>query len=53
MKKKYETCIHVQEVGSYAVYVHPSCPKATMIKGVLVSSRKRCASCRNWKERTT
>lgn len=45
MKNKYETCKHVISIGEVAVYVKPSCPCLTIIKGVMVSSKKRCSSC--------
>lgn len=48
---KYKTCIHSQKVGQIAVYVDPGCPRATMIKGTLVSSKQRCEECRSWKEK--
>lgn len=39
-------CIHVKSVGAMAVYVDTGCRKANMIKGMLVSSRRRCLRCR-------
>ena len=45
-KEKFETCSHVKEVGSIAVYVLPTCRNATMIKGTLVSSKERCRKCK-------
>ena len=50
-KQKYDTCIHAESVGACAVYVKPSCPRASMIKGRLVSSKKRCVECRSYKPR--
>lgn len=50
-KYKYDTCIHAESVGAYAVYVKTSCPRASMVKGRLVSSRKRCEECRSYKPR--
>ena len=47
--EKYETCIHTEKVGQYAVYVTPGCPRASMIKGQLVSSKERCRKCQSWK----
>ena len=47
-KEKYETCIHAEKVGQYAVYVTPGCPRANIIKGHLVSSKDRCRECRSW-----
>ena len=51
-KEKFETCSHVKEVGSIAVYVLPGCRNATMIKGILVSSKERCRKCEFWEERS-
>lgn len=49
---KYKTCKHsTGEYGQTAVYVHPSCPRLTMIKGILVSSKRRCKECRSWEEK--
>lgn len=50
-KPKYETCAYVEKAGSLAVYVRPGCPRASMVKGYLVSTRKRCRECRSWKSR--
>ena len=50
-KEKYETCIHVKSIGNLAVFVDPGCPQANLIRGKLVSSRKRCKECREWKGR--
>ena len=44
--ENYEKCKHVQAIGTYAVYVDPGCPQASKVKGVLVSSRRRCERCR-------
>lgn len=38
-------CHHVQSIGAIAVYVDTGCRKANMIKGMLVSSRRRCLEC--------
>ena len=38
-------CHHVQSIGAMAVYVDTGCRKANMIKGMLVSSRRRCLEC--------
>lgn len=38
-------CCHVKSIGAMAVYVDTGCRKANMIKGVLVSSRRRCLEC--------
>lgn len=51
MAEKYITCKH--STGEYeqtAVYVHPSCPRLTMIKGKLVSSKRRCQECKSWED---
>ena len=50
-KEKYETCRNVKEVGQIAVYVLPTCHNATMIKGILVSSKTRCRKCEFWEAR--
>lgn len=47
---KYETCRHAISVGEMAIYVHPTCKRANMIMGTLVSSKKRCERCRSWEE---
>ena len=52
MKPKYETCQHAQRVGELAVYTDTGCPRATKIRGTLLSSKMRCVECHNWKERT-
>jgi hypothetical protein len=49
--EKYETCKHVEKVGQLAVYVRPSCPRLSMIKGNMVSSKPRCRECESWEER--
>ncbi|HIY20213.1 MAG TPA: hypothetical protein IAA44_12485 [Candidatus Blautia avistercoris] len=51
MKQKYKTCKHAISSGQIAVYVQPSCPRATRVKGYLVSSKKRCEDCRSWEAR--
>ena len=48
---KYKTCIHSQEVGKVTVLVGPGCPRAALIKGILVSSKQRCEECWSWKEK--
>ena len=50
-KEKFETCIHAEKVGQTAVFVKPGCPRASLIKGHLVSSKDRCKECRSWRER--
>lgn len=42
-------CDHVKSIGAIAVYVDTGCRKANMIKGMLVSSRRRCLECREKK----
>jgi hypothetical protein len=51
-KPKYETCQHVQRVGELAVYTDTGCPRATKVRGTLLSSKMRCVERHNWKERT-
>ena len=51
MAEKYITCKHsTGEYGQTAVHIHPSCPRLTMIKGKLVSSKRRCQECRSWED---
>ena len=38
-------------VGELIVYVHPTCPRLSMIKGTLCSSKIRCREYRSWEER--
>ena len=38
-------CDHAKSIGAMAVYVDTGCRKANMIKGMLVSSRRRCLEC--------
>lgn len=47
-QEKYETCKHAESVGDIAVYVKPTCPRLSMIKGMLVTSKSRCRKCRSW-----
>ena len=42
-------CDHVKSIGAMAVYVDPGCRKANMIKGVMVSSSRRCLECQEKK----
>ena len=42
-------CNHVKSIGAIAVYVDTGCRKANMIKGMLVSSRRRCLECQEKK----
>lgn len=42
-------CDHVKSIGAMAVYVDTGCRKADMIKGILVSSRRRCLDCQGQK----
>lgn len=52
MAEKYKTCRHsTGKIGTTVVYVHPTCPRLTMIKGNLVSSKRRCKECKNWEEK--
>lgn len=44
-------CKHMKNVGAMAVYVLPSCPRALMIKGTLVSTRKKCEECQSYEEK--
>ena len=40
-----QQCCHVKSIGAIAVYVDPGCKRVNMIKGMLVSSRRRCLEC--------
>lgn len=40
-----QQCDHVKSIGAIAVYVDAGCRNANMIKGMLVSNRKRCLEC--------
>ena len=42
-------CDHVKSIGAIAVYVDTGCRKANMLKGMLVSSRRRCLDCQGQK----
>ena len=42
-------CCNVKSIGAMAVYVDTGCRSANMIKGVLVSSRRRCLECQEKK----
>lgn len=42
-------CNHVKSIGAMAVYVDTDCRRANMIKGMLVSSRRRCLECQEKK----
>lgn len=42
-------CNHVKSIGAMAVYVDTGCRRANMIKGMLVSSRRRCLGCQGQK----
>lgn len=45
------SCKHsTGKVGELIVYVHPTCPLMSMIKGDIVSSILRCAECEHWEE---
>lgn len=50
--EKYKTCRHsTGNIGELIVYVHPTCPRLTMIRGSLVSSKIRCKECKSWEEK--
>lgn len=51
MKPNYETCQHVESVGTFAVYVTPDCPNYHRIKGQLVTTRRCCQVCDYWRRR--
>ena len=42
-------CDHVKSIGAIAVYVDTGCRSANMIKGTLVSNRRRCLECQGQK----
>lgn len=47
MAEKYKTCKHsTGRVGELIVYVHPTCPRLSMIKGTLCSSKFAVGSAR-------
>ena len=51
-RKRGHSCKHSNgNVGELIVYVDPSCPMMSMIKGSFVSSVLRCAECEHWEER--
>lgn len=51
-KPKYKTCKHsTGRVGELIVYVHPTCPRLSKIKGTLCSSKMRCKECSSWEEK--
>ncbi|MDY4579790.1 MAG: hypothetical protein SO471_17960 [Anaerobutyricum hallii] len=50
-RKRGHSCKHsTGNVGELIVYVNPSCPMMSMIKGSFVSSVLRCAECEHWEE---
>lgn len=50
--KRARSCKHRSgDIGELIVYVHPTCPLMSMIKGDIVSSILRCAKCEHWEER--
>ena len=50
MSEKYMTCEHsVGNVGGIIVYVKPTCPHYTKIRGELVSSKIRCRDCKDYR----
>lgn len=44
-----QQCDHVKSIGAMVVYVDTGCRSANMIKGTLVSSRRRCLECQGKK----
>ena len=51
-QEKCYTCRHsTGRVGGLIVYVRPSCPNYTKIRGSLVSSKIRCRDCKDWESR--
>lgn len=51
-RPKYETCRHsTGNVGELIVYVNPSCPNLSKIKGTLCSSKIRYEKCDKWEEK--
>ena len=48
-KKIIRKCHHVQSIGAMAVYVDTGFRSANMIKGTLVSSRRRRLECQEKK----
>lgn len=51
MKEKYETCRHAGSIRNIAVFAKPTCPRAIMVKGTLVTSKKRCRECKSWEKK--
>lgn len=52
MAEKHKTCQHsTGNVGELIVYVHPGCPRLSIINGTMCSSKIRCEECKNWKEK--
>lgn len=42
MEEKYKTCKHsTSRVGELIVYVHPTCPRLSMIKGKTGEQQKK------------
>lgn len=52
-KEKYETCVHAKFVGEQAVFVDAGCPRFSMIRGKMVSSKHRCRECQSREDRGT
>lgn len=51
-EEKYKTCKHsTGNVGELIVYVKPSCPNSSRIRGTLCSSKMRCRKCDRWDEK--
>mgnify|MGYP004464968019 CR=1 FL=1 len=49
--EKARTCKHsTGRVEIFAVYVKPTCPHMSLIRGKAVSSKTRCRECTAWKK---
>lgn len=47
-----KTCKHsTGQIGQLTVYVLPTCPNMSMIRGKLVTTRQKCRNCRFYKEK--
>lgn len=50
--EKCKTCVHsTGNVGELIVYVKPSCPRLSVIRGTLCTSKIKCRGCKNWRKR--
>lgn len=49
--EKYKTCKYALDSGVTMVRVTAGCKRANMIKGTLVSTKRRCQECRSWKKK--